>query len=124
MEILNSQCHEHIVLSSKMPGSTQLPLVTQGQLKKAAPACPLSICLNCLNPSLLNSRIVGGTIHIYVAGCRAVWIQAQKAAAGGGMGAVCDADSLLQEDHQQCGVQTHTYTLIQYVGFVSVSLAL
>lgn len=31
-------------------------------------------------------------------------------------GAVCNADCLLEEDHQQCGAQTHTYTFIQYVG--------
>ena len=53
-----------------------------------------------------------------------MWIQAQKETAGGfgalgggSMGGVvCDADSLLEVDHQQRGAQTHTYTLLQYVG--------
>lgn len=51
---------------------------------------------------------------------RAVWIEAQKEAAGGwvgggGGGGVCDADPQPETDHQQCGAQTLTYTPVRYV---------
>lgn len=39
---------------------------------------------------------------------------------GWGGGGVCDADSLLVEDHQQRGAQTPAFTLMQYAGIAEV----